>query len=96
MPDPDHYILAYTIIYRISNLPEDTITTHPVVDPEQWVSARKALLEKEKEFTRARDALTISFTKERARFGTRVPVHPSRFFYASASHTESPSNASRP
>jgi len=34
--------------------------THPVVDPEQWVAARKALLEKEKEFTRARDALSAA------------------------------------
>src|SRR5438309_11598308 len=30
---------------------------HPVVSREQWVAARKAFLEKEKEFTRFRDAL---------------------------------------
>jgi predicted dithiol-disulfide oxidoreductase (DUF899 family) len=34
------------------------MTDHPVVTLEQWVSARKALLAKEKEFTRLRDELS--------------------------------------
>jgi len=32
--------------------------THPIVDEKEWLSARKKLLEDEKAFTRARDALT--------------------------------------
>lgn len=32
--------------------------THPVVSQEEWFAASQALLEKEKEFTRARDALS--------------------------------------
>lgn len=32
--------------------------SHPVVSPDQWQAARAALLKKEKEFTRARDALS--------------------------------------
>lgn len=32
--------------------------SHPVVSPEQWQAARAALLKKEKEFTKARDALS--------------------------------------
>jgi predicted dithiol-disulfide oxidoreductase (DUF899 family) len=35
-----------------------TITKHPVVSHEKWLAARTALLEKEKEFTKLRDALT--------------------------------------
>ena len=31
---------------------------HPVVSPDQWLAARAALLKKEKEFTKARDALS--------------------------------------
>jgi predicted dithiol-disulfide oxidoreductase (DUF899 family) len=32
---------------------------HPVVSPEQWLAARTALLQKEKEFTRLRDELSL-------------------------------------
>lgn len=32
--------------------------SHPVVSPDQWQAARAALLKKEKEFTKARDALS--------------------------------------
>ena len=35
-----------------------TTIDHPVVSPAQWVDARRALLAKEKEFTRLRDALS--------------------------------------
>jgi predicted dithiol-disulfide oxidoreductase (DUF899 family) len=35
----------------------DHLATHPVVSHEQWISARTALLAKEKAFTRARDEL---------------------------------------
>ena len=35
-----------------------TMTDHPVVSHEEWLSARTALLAKEKEFTRLRDELT--------------------------------------
>jgi len=34
------------------------LTDHPVVSHEEWLQARRALLEKEKEFTRLRDALS--------------------------------------
>ena len=34
------------------------MTTHPVVSRSDWLAARKALLQREKEFTRARDALS--------------------------------------
>jgi len=34
------------------------VSEHPVVGHEEWVEARTALLEREKEFTRARDELT--------------------------------------
>src|ERR1700681_2278878 len=34
------------------------MTTHKIVSHEQWIDARKQLLAKEKEFTRARDALS--------------------------------------
>src|SRR5258706_386100 len=34
-----------------------TISSHPVVSREEWLSARKAFLAKEKEFTRLRDDL---------------------------------------
>jgi predicted dithiol-disulfide oxidoreductase (DUF899 family) len=30
------------------------MTDHPIVSPEDWLQARKALLEKEKAFSRAR------------------------------------------
>ena len=33
---------------------------HDVVDTDAWLSARKALLQQEKEFTRARDALSAA------------------------------------
>ncbi len=36
------------------------MTKQTIVSPEQWVSARKALLAREKEFTRARDALSAA------------------------------------
>jgi len=34
------------------------MTTHAIVLPKEWLTARKALLEKEKEFTRLRDQLS--------------------------------------
>ena len=34
------------------------MTRHTIVGHEEWVAARKALLEKEKAFTRERDALS--------------------------------------
>ncbi len=34
-----------------------TISEHPIVSPEQWISLRKELLKKEKELTRLRDRL---------------------------------------
>src|SRR6202790_5878238 len=34
------------------------MTTHKIVSHEQWIDARKQLLAKEKDFTRARDALS--------------------------------------
>ena len=34
------------------------MTTHPVVSPSKWITARKKLLAKEKEFTRLRDELS--------------------------------------
>jgi len=33
------------------------VTTHRIVNPEEWTAARRALLAKEKEFSRAREAL---------------------------------------
>ena len=33
------------------------MTTHRVVSPQEWLAARRQLLEKEKAFTRARDDL---------------------------------------
>jgi predicted dithiol-disulfide oxidoreductase (DUF899 family) len=40
---------------------------HKVVSSEEWLDARKRLLLKEKEFTRARDALTQSAWHSRGR-----------------------------
>jgi predicted dithiol-disulfide oxidoreductase (DUF899 family) len=37
---------------------EDAMQHHPVVSQDEWLAARKALLAREKEFTRARDALS--------------------------------------
>jgi predicted dithiol-disulfide oxidoreductase (DUF899 family) len=37
---------------------EDHLATHPVVSREEWIEARKELLKKEKEFTRALERLT--------------------------------------
>ncbi len=34
------------------------MTTHAIVLPKEWLTARKVLLEKEKEFTRLRDQLS--------------------------------------
>lgn len=34
------------------------MTTHAIVSPKEWLTARKALLDKEKEFTRLRDQLS--------------------------------------
>ena len=34
------------------------VSKHPVISREQWMSARKAFLAKEKEFTRLRDELS--------------------------------------
>ena len=34
------------------------MTSHRVVSPQEWLSARRALLEKEKSFTRLRDELS--------------------------------------
>ena len=34
------------------------MSTHQVVSPEQWLAARKALMDKEKAFTRMRDELS--------------------------------------
>jgi len=34
------------------------MTTHQVVSPQQWLTARRQLLEKEKAFTRLRDELS--------------------------------------
>ena len=36
----------------------DTMQAHKVVSPEEWLTARRALLAQEKEFTRQRDALS--------------------------------------
>ena len=36
------------------------MAAHPVVSPSEWLAARKALLQKEKEFTRQRDALSAA------------------------------------
>jgi len=36
------------------------MTNHLVVSHEAWIAARKAFLEEEKEFTRARDALSAA------------------------------------
>lgn len=36
------------------------MATHSVVSHDEWVAARKALLAREKEFTRARDALSVA------------------------------------
>jgi predicted dithiol-disulfide oxidoreductase (DUF899 family) len=36
------------------------MTTHPIVSEEEWLAARTALLAKEKEFTRQRDALSAA------------------------------------
>src|SRR5262249_53031650 len=41
----------------VEALEEDEVTPHPVVSREEWLAARKALLVKEKEATRARDRL---------------------------------------
>ena len=35
------------------------MSTHQVVSPEQWLAARKALMDKEKAFTRLRDELAV-------------------------------------
>ena len=37
---------------------DDLITNHPIVSHEEWLAARRALLEKEKEFTRQSDELS--------------------------------------
>jgi predicted dithiol-disulfide oxidoreductase (DUF899 family) len=34
------------------------MSTHQVVSPQQWLAARKALMDKEKDFTRLRDELS--------------------------------------
>lgn len=39
------------------------MSMHPLVSREQWLAARKALLQKEKEFTRQRDALSAERRK---------------------------------
>jgi len=39
------------------------MSTHPVVSRSEWIEARRALLEREKEFTRARDALSAERRK---------------------------------
>jgi len=36
------------------------VTAHPIVSPDEWLAARKALLSKEKEFSRQRDALSAA------------------------------------
>ena len=36
------------------------MTTNPIVSPDEWLAARKALLTKEKEFSRQRDALSAA------------------------------------
>lgn len=36
------------------------MTAHPIVSPDEWLAARKALLSKEKEFSRQRDALSAA------------------------------------
>ncbi len=36
------------------------MTTHPIVSPKEWLPARQALLDKEKEFSRQRDALSAA------------------------------------
>lgn len=36
------------------------MTTHPIVSPKEWLPARQALLAKEKEFSRQRDALSAA------------------------------------
>ena len=36
------------------------MVTHPIVSPEEWLPARQALLAKEKEFSRQRDALSAA------------------------------------
>jgi len=36
------------------------VTAHPIVSPDEWLAARKALLTKEKEFSRQRDALSAA------------------------------------
>lgn len=36
------------------------MTSHPIVSPEEWLPARQALLAKEKEFSRQRDALSAA------------------------------------
>jgi len=41
-----------------SNEAAERIADHPVVSQEEWLTARKALLKKEKEFTRQKDALS--------------------------------------
>jgi predicted dithiol-disulfide oxidoreductase (DUF899 family) len=38
----------------------DELASHPVVSHEEWITARTAFLEQEKEFTRARDAHTAA------------------------------------
>ena len=37
-----------------------TLTAHPVVDHDTWLAARTELLEREKQFTRERDALSAA------------------------------------
>lgn len=39
------------------------MTTHPIVSPNEWLSARQELLRKEKEFTRLRDQLSAERRK---------------------------------
>ena len=42
----------------MTTLERSSMETHPVVSREEWLSARKAFLAREKEFTRLRDAVS--------------------------------------
>ena len=39
------------------------MSTHQVVSPDQWLASRKALMDKEKAFTRLRDELSRRATR---------------------------------
>lgn len=64
------------------------MTMHPVVSADEWTAARKALLAREKEFTRARDALSAArrdlpwekVEKDYVFTGERGPIHFSDLF----------------